>query len=181
MPKNQILFFATKADIKRIVVQLESTFQVKYTRMGLFDKSDVKSFSTALDVPNLGVATKDSSIICDSYLVTSSEASIVTHERPQIGGGIRFELSQFGNPGSVVFQPAGVFENGVLINGRVGSIHEDARATELFKAFGKHIRKLYTKFGSYYVGAEAESALDKGWRLAGAVQSPVEYDLRRTK
>jgi hypothetical protein len=171
------MFFATKNDIIPVIRLAESAIKLKYTLTGLHFAPEVIYLSSAMEIPTLGVATKENAINGASYLVLRDEDEVVVHERPQVRGGIRYEVSQFGNPRTITFQHGGTFEDKILLYGRIGTVSIDPVSMDLYRLFCGGVRKHFRKIRSYYVGPEADSCLENGWRLTISAQSPREFDL----
>ena len=70
---KHILFFALKEDLLAMLAHVESKGSLKYVLMGNFLPDEIKDgpsvFSTGADLPNLGKATAESAIACESFLV----------------------------------------------------------------------------------------------------------------
>ena len=114
---------------------------------------------------------------CRLYLVADKRQTIISHARPQSAGGIRYEVSQLGNPQTITFQPGGMFGDEALLYGRVATVSEAPASIELYRLFSTAIRKAFSKVKRDYVGSNAKALWESGIRLTQAVQSPREFDL----
>lgn len=179
MKRNQLNFFATKADLESLLRAVESQRQLQYVVAGMFDSPDIVAVSSLLDNPNLGQTTVGDAMQTVCYVVTSREAAIEVRPVPQRRGGIRYAIDQAVNPATITLRPGGAYGNICLLAGQMGTISEDPSSLNLYRAFSKEARKQFEKIGPYYVGKEAAELLDKGWRLTTGVKSPTLYDLRR--
>jgi hypothetical protein len=93
------------------------------------------------------------------------------------GGIDRFCVDQLLNPNTVTFTPAGVWNEDILLDGRVATVSQTPASQELMKRFQKAITKYFTKIRAFYVGPEAHAMLKAGKRLAIGADSPREFDL----
>lgn len=177
---KQILFFALKEDLLSMLQLVESKNPLKYVHMGNYSASESKDnlsvFNSRIEIPDLGIATADSSAACKSYLACEQGTSINLRSlQGSIGG--RICVDQLANPDSVVFTPGGSWSEEVVLNGRVGTASESQVSRSLMKRFDVAIKKTFSKVRAFYVGPKALTLLKLGERLAGAVQSPREFDL----
>jgi hypothetical protein len=174
---SQVLFFALKGDLLCIIDLVESKGALKYARMGNFARHEIKDgisvFDTGAGIPHLGKASADSTAACEAFLVCERETQI--NLRPVQGE--RVCVDQLANPDSVVFAPGGIWNEDVVLNGRIGTASDSAISKALMKRFQAAVKKTFSKVKAFYVGPTALVLLKGGKRLAGAVQSPRELDL----
>lgn len=177
---KHIYFFGVKEDLLPVLALVESKGTLKYVRTGHFlrDQIDVDmlSYGTGADLPNLGKATSDQWTSCHSFLVCDPNTPIYLREL-QSSRGDRVCLDQLENPDSVVFNPGGVWSDDIVLNGCIGTASESKASQTLMRRFHAAIKKSFTKVKAFYVGPNALKLLESGKRLAGAVQSPKEFDL----
>lgn len=179
MKKNQLNLFATKSDLENLLQAVESKYPLQFVRTGLFDSPVIEALQSLLDVPDIGKVSVGDAVQAPRYLVAIRTTHVEVETVPQRRGGIKYSVSQKNNPKTVVFSPGGVFAETALIDGAVGTISDDLNSLELFRLFSKEIQGQFKKIREYYVGKEAASLLDKGWRLTHNVRSPILYDLKR--
>jgi hypothetical protein len=175
---KQIGFFATGDDLRAVLQLVEQDGPIVYTRTGRFPEGEqVSQFATFALVPNLGVATSDSSITSESWLVSEPTVRIERRLVPQVDGTVSAFFDQLINPDTIHLTPGGL-RGGALISGRVGTASESPSSKLLMSRFASAIRKRFKKLKSYYVGPAALAMLVEGSRLTDALQSPPEYDLK---
>jgi hypothetical protein len=175
---KQIHFFALKDDLLPVLEAVECEVPLKYMLMGQSPKVEVESFSSGMEIPNLGISATESASSGRSFLVTGR--AVPMEVRPIKGpAGIRYSLDQLGNPDSVTFSPGGRWGEDVVLNGRVATVSNSQFAQELMKLFNRSFKKQFFKVKAYYVGPGAYILLDAGKRLTAAEQSPREFDLTR--
>jgi hypothetical protein len=177
MAKNLIQFFATKDDILPVTGWVESQRRIKYVRTGLFEDQKTAVYRRADDLPNLGIATSESAIGGDCYLVADADLTINIRKVPQVVGGVRYAVDQFQNPQTVAFQAGGFWAEEILLYGRVGTASDDTGSIGLYRLFASAIRKHFVRAGAYYVGPAAKQCAIQGCRLTIGAQSPREFDL----
>jgi hypothetical protein len=174
---KRIHFFAVKEDLLPVLEEFESKGPLKYVRTGLFLKKNYDSFDRGAEIERLGRATADTASSCETFLVCKREA--IVNVRLVMGGAVqRFAIDQLLNPDTVVFTPAGLWNDDVILHGRLATISDRESAQELMKRFYAAIRRYSSKIKAYWVGPKALAFLESGKRLTIAVQSPREFDLK---
>lgn len=179
MVRNQVSFFATKADLETLLRAIESKRQVQYVVTGLFDSPRIEPIPSLLTVPDLGYLTTGDQNQATGYLVAARETSIKFEPVPQRRGGVKYAVDQLANPTTVAFRPGGAFGEKCLIAGDVGTATDDLSSLQLFRLFCDELSRQFTKIQSDYVGRDAGKLLDRGWRLTANAKSPPIYDLKR--
>ena len=53
---KSVHFFATRRDLEAILAAVEAERRLKYTQVGMFDSPETTTFTSALQIPNLGFA-----------------------------------------------------------------------------------------------------------------------------
>jgi hypothetical protein len=178
--KKRIHFFALKEDLLPVLDAVERGGPLKYVRMGNSLSRDFETFLHGAEIPDLGKASSPTASVCERFLVT--EATVpVTVERFQGNNGIqRYCLDQLLNPDTVTFTPAGIWNEDVVLYGRVATVSDSAIAQALMKRFSSAFRSQFRKVKAFWVGRSARALLDAGKRLTIAEQSPREFDLTAT-
>jgi len=179
MAKNQIMFFATRADISPVLSALETAESLQYTRAGLFDTNRPQTYLSYVDIPDLGRATHPNAVGSPKYLLSSQVAQIQVRDVPQKSGGVLFAIDQVDNQDSVVLSPGGWYGNDVVLYGMIGTVSHSAESKRLYALVAKYFRKNFTKQQEFLVGAEAREAWNSGARLTIGASSPSEFDLQR--
>jgi hypothetical protein len=173
-------FFATSEDLLPVLLSVEARHQISYTPSGHFEKPLVESFQTVRELPTIFLpAPHESAIAGPAYVVTESPARIVLRELSPYLGKKRWAVDQLSNPDSTVLRHGGFYGERLLLNGEIRTAYKSPAAMRLQRAFDNAIRKHFVKIRAFYVGSQAEALLDAGYRLAGAQQSPPEFDLCR--
>lgn len=179
MATNQQSFFATKADLERLLREVESERGLQFVETGLFDSPSVEPIHSLLGTPNLGQLSVGDHNQGPCYLVATGDSSVVVRSVPQRRGETKYAVDQQENPNTIVFRPSGAFGQECLIDGQVGTIYNNPNSLKLFQLFRNEMKRQFTKVNEFYVGKEAGELLDKGWRLTANVKSPTLYDLKR--
>ncbi len=178
--KKRIQFFSLKEDLLPVLAAVERGGPLKYVRMDNSLSPDFETFLHGADIPNLGKADAPTASVCETFLVT--EATVpVTIERFEGDNGIqRYCLDQLLNRDTVTFTPAGVWNEDVVLYGRVATVSDSAIAQSLMKRFSSAFRSEFRKVKEFWVGGNARALLAAGKRLTIAEQSPREFDLTAT-
>ena len=121
---KHIRFFGDKEDLISMLQLFESKKPVKYVRMGHFSKSGIEVYKSGEEIPNLGKATADSSIACESYLVCDPMTVVNLRSLHSIGNLERVCLDQLVNPDTVSFTPGGKWSENIILHGRVATVSE---------------------------------------------------------
>jgi hypothetical protein len=174
---SRLHFYATQADLESVIRKVEETASFRYALTGLHPTPSYPTYNSAIEIPDLGHATADSSMGCKSYLVLRHGQKIAVRKIPQNAGGARHAVDQLANPDSIIFQPAGISGNATVIHGRIATTGTTIEAKTIFATFQRHFRKYFAKHAAFYVGPEAMQLREKGFRLTMAIQSPPEFDL----
>jgi hypothetical protein len=179
---KHILFFALKEDLLALLELIESEGSLKYVRMGNFPAEEVKNglgvFCTGAGIPNLGKATAESATACETFLVCEQETPI--NLRTLHGStGERVCVDQLANPDSVAFTPGGIWNEDVVLHGRIATTSESQTSQALMKRFQAAVKQSFSKVKAFYVGTKASILLESGKRLTISTQSPREFDLAR--
>jgi hypothetical protein len=178
MKRHHVSFFATKADLERLLRAIEAKLELQFVRTGLFDVPIQNRALTLID-SSLGIAVKGDNNQEATYLIANPMESIQIRAVPQHGGGAKYAVDQQANPKTIVFRPGGAFCGTSIIAGYVGTISEDPTSLTLFQLFSKETKRQFNRIKSFYVGTEAGELLNQGWRLTSSVKSPPLYDLTR--
>lgn len=174
---RHILFFATKEDLLPMLQMAEAREPLKYVRTGNFTKPNLEIFLRGSDIPGLGKATCESAHASASYLVCEQALPVVVRQINRTDGTERFCVDQLHNPDTVGFTPAGMWNDDILLHGRVATASDSEVSQSLMKLFHTAIKKRFTKIRAFYVGPNAQLMLRAGKRLTIAEQSPREFDL----
>lgn len=177
---KQILFFSLRSDLIPVVETVEKITQLKYIRTGNCSIPQIEPLSSALDIPDLGKANFGTASGCASYLVCKRDTAVNIRSVATAGGTPLFLVDQLMNPDTVVFTPAGVWSEDILLHGRVATNSHTAHAQELMKLFHTAFSKKFTKVRAFYVGPQALNWLRSGKRLTISDQSSREFDLAPT-
>jgi len=146
---RQILFFALKEDLLPVFETVERETPLKYVRMGQSTRSDYESFASGVEIPNLGKASAESAINCESFVVTESAVALNVRPIRSTGGIERYCVDQLVNPDSITFTPAGVWNSDVVLHGRLATVSESAISQALMRRFNSAIRAHFGKIKAF--------------------------------
>lgn len=173
-------FFATRSDMVPGIERIESERRLKYALCDEYDLSDVPTVSSLLALDDLGSSRTGKAIDAPMFLVTPHDEPIKveTIERPR--SKTRYAVTQEGNPRSIVIALSGLYQEAILVPGKVGSVSDHPEAIALYKYVVRELTRGFVKVRMYFVGPEALRMMDEGRRLVTiGIRSPPEYDLRR--
>jgi hypothetical protein len=178
MPSPQIHLFATRQDLEPGIRSIESELPLKYALCETFESSDTPVWRSLLDLENLGKAPKGNQVLCERYLVLPARAELHVETFTQYNREIRYTVDQLHNWRSIVFQPGGVFGEGYLICGHIGTASSHPESLSLLGDFTRAVTRGFQKYRLYLVGPEASKLHEKGCRLITMhVDEAREYDL----
>jgi hypothetical protein len=170
--------FAADYDVLPVVESVERAMgPLQYIVNANLTNPDFKTFLSGADIPNLGKAESHAGAGCSQFFVTKASISIGIEKIEGLGGVQRYCLSQFSNPDTVVFQPAGRWGEDCVLQGVVSTISETSLSQELMRRFLAGFGKSFTKVREFWVGPRALALLKAGKRLTAAANSPPEYDV----
>lgn len=176
---THIGFYAVRDDLIDLLRLVESEAALRYTLTGNFLKSEVGSsvrvFETGVSIPTLGTASANSSASCEEYLVFTPDVSV--NLRAVGKNGERICVDQLANADSVTFTPCGIWNDSVVLEGRIATASDSHLSQILMKRFHAAVTQLFSKVGSCYVGQKTLALLHKGMRFTSDAQSPAAYDL----
>jgi hypothetical protein len=167
-------FFATGGDLHDLLGVIEGEMPLQFVQAGRFDAAQQPLFFKSSDIPDLGVASSESSVSCRRFLVSERGTIIKARE---LSSTPHFAFDQLVNPKTVTFNPGGLWNNHILLMGIVGTASDDPDALRLMKTFRAAFKKAFTTIRRIHVGTEAKGLLIQGKRLTAAEQSPIEFDL----
>ncbi len=175
---KQILFFGSRSDLLNAVGAVERSKSVAYVLCTMKDQPTYSKLHSLSEIPNLGRTHSSSYITGDAYLVLEAGVEPRVREVKQDKGDVKFTIDQKLNQASIALRPGGIFEEGILICGNLGTASTDPVSRELYRSYSSKMVKAFKKVKAYYVGPEALQWLRRGWRLITihAKEDP-RYDL----
>lgn len=174
---KQVRFFAVDDDLISILNDIEQHLKLQYVDAGVFPAPSYNTYQKGVELPRLGVANDESSVGCKSYLVAESISFIQVRPVVLRDGRTNFCIDQLDNPDSVIFTPAGKWDDDVVLHGLVGTASDSLPSIRLTKAFEAAFRKHFKKVKAFWVGPHALELLKAGKTLTIAAQSPKEFSL----
>ena len=173
---KQIPFYAVREDLLPVLEALESEGNVKYVLTGQFSEPGLVVFEHGREIPNLGKATSETGNSSETFLACKHDLRIIP-ESARVQGQERFFINQLYNPNTVAFTPAGMWNQEILLAGRVGTASNSEASQKLMKRFHSAIKRRFVKVKAYWVGPGALELLHSGKRLTIAEQSSKDFDL----
>ena len=171
---KRIHFFALREDLLAMLAMVEAGGHLRYVRGGHYPSgSAMEVLNSGSEIPNLGRATTYNASTSATFIVSEPEVLIT----PRPIGTDRFSVDQLWNPDTVGFTPSGIWNEDIVLYGRVATVSDSKPAQKLMRRFHSGMKKLFTKMEEYYVGPQALALLKAGKRLAIGAYSPRESDL----
>jgi hypothetical protein len=172
--------FTTRLDLIPGINRIESRMPLKYVKTGLLGCNKIKCFDSMTEIKELGVNHTGKYITGISFLIVDRNEEIKIRKVKQNTGACLYAVDQLENPNSIIFQPGGIYENGYIIRGNIGTTSETQKSRKLWRFFSKEIIKGFNKIKDWYVGPEALKLADSGFRLITMhIDQSREYDLRQ--
>lgn len=176
---KSLYFFATKTDLALGLEIIEKNFSLRYVRFGLFDSPDAEIYNSAFDISNLGYSSKGDTVQDDRFLVVNQSTTLDIKEVPQRRGGVKYEISQYNNPNSIVFCPGGLYQSDFVVAGSLTTISTDSSILGLYKSFSSKLINGFKKVKGtrYYVSPEVLELYKTRRLITINVRQSPEYDL----
>jgi hypothetical protein len=172
---TNILYFAVNADLVPIFEAVERVSPLKYVNSGHFrGDQPITILRSGREIANLGTASADSGIACDSYLICHADREIVPRPRP--GSDKIICIDQLLNPESVMITPAGALGGEIVLAGCVATVSSSDQSQELMKRFHLAMSKAFRWASPCFIGPNALEWLKSGKRLTLTAQSPADCD-----
>jgi len=109
--------------------------------------------------------------------IGDQEVQVDKNNWRRLVGVRRFAIDQLKNPDTITFSPGGLWNNDILLHGRVATASQSKSSQALMKRFKAALQKTFVKVKAFYVGPQALMLLKNGQRLTISAQSPREFDL----
>jgi len=174
---KQIRFFIADDDLVSVLSEVERETSLQYVRAGSFAKPSSEVFRAGADLPGLGLATAESAVNSESFLVAEEATQIRSRPATLKNGTRSYFVDQLDNPDTVALTPAGRWQDEAVLYGTVGTASDSDASIKLLRSFERVIKRKFKKVKAFWVGPKAMLLLQKGMRLTIAVQSPKEFDL----
>lgn len=171
--------FGTKNDWGECLRLVEATLPLAYTLSGLFDVGEAATFIGVDQIADLGVCSKESSLLEPCYLVGDSGRDIRIRPVPQRRGGTKYAIDQRLNRHTIGLKPGGLRRDDMLIAGQLGPCTKDSASVELYNLILHGMKRRFVRIKSYWVGPQAAQLLDSGARLTVSDTSHTTFDLVR--
>ncbi len=174
------MFFVLLEDIRPILKEFESSFEIRYYKMRLLDNRNIPTYDSFLEIPNVGIATSGDGNRVDNYLIMPKSTSLNVRNIPQRTGDMKFAVDQLENAKSMELKLGGKYQNkeNVIVAGRIATVSEDESSSDWFTFLSMRIKKNSLKVDSFYVGKQTEDKLRHGWRLVTNEKLSEAQDLK---
>jgi len=175
---KRYLFFLTKSDLMEILQDVEKEISLQYIKGGSYSSNDLEEYDSLLEYKELGI-NKTGNHLGESFVVIEKSNKLVTRMVKLADDSIRYFVDQKENPDSIMLRPGGIFEEGYLICGEIGTISSSEASIRIFKVFQKYIkRRCKTTVGRFHVSEEAKKMYGTRRFITISVKQAMEYDLK---
>lgn len=178
MRGKRVAFFAGQQDLQQLITVFEATTRCQYYEAGSFESSAIPAYESLLEVPQLGTVQYGDWLLATRILVLPVTIPLIVRPVAQRAGGVRYFIDQLANPYGFLLTLGGTFQPGILVASEASTLATDVASLALFGSLAKLVKK-QTRVGSFYVGKQADTHLQEGWRLVTSASSPPEYDLSK--
>jgi hypothetical protein len=169
--------YAGPQDLREGTARAEERLRLKYVDTGLFAAPTYREFETALAIPNLGYCPAGRRAMENAFMILDAQATIGVREVPQRRGGVLYAVDEVANPSAAIFYPGGLSgENCLVVSEFMGT--SDPRSLALYRVYIRELLRGFFRIKQYYVGPEAKSLLERGFRLTHEAHFPCEHDLK---
>ena len=170
-------FVATRNDLEPGLRAIEGRFPLKYIKGSSWDTSDVPVYTSALDIPNFGVASRGGiSDPAGILWVMPASAEIVVRKVELTAGGIVYSWRERDNPSAFLVWPGGWHEGRLLGGGTCPTEFNPPEIVDIHRTFMRRLTRGFVKLmgcsmngrshhSPWWVGLEALQALDARTRL----------------
>ncbi|HUQ01018.1 MAG TPA: hypothetical protein VM261_00925 [Kofleriaceae bacterium] len=174
MPSIEI--YATRDDTLEVLAAVESTMALAYVPMGQFSQPDVKLFTSAISIPDVGVAEYGISVQEKTYLLIRQGHQPQFRVIQRSDGRLAYSLDQAMNSHSATLRPGGGYKNAVIA-GQVATVSSSEQGKALYSIVARHMRNAFSRYGAYWVGKGALECARSGARLTPSIGASRIYDL----
>jgi len=174
---KNIHFYALKGDLLSVLEAVERAEPLQYVLYDNSTKPDFPTYSRGSDIPNLGKSNLETGSTITAYVVGVTTIPMKVDRIRGTDGRPRYCMDQSLNPDTVVFTPAGLWGDDIVLNGKVSTVSDSPIAQKLMRRFNTAFNNSFTRVKAFRVGPEAFALLKAGKRLTLSVHSARTFDL----
>jgi hypothetical protein len=175
MSGKRVSFFAQEQDLRQLITAFEAKTPCQYYEDDSFEHDHIPTYASLLAIPQLGTVQHGDWNHALSLRVLPIEVPLVVRSVAQRKGGVRYFTD---NQEGFSLTLGGIFQPGILVASTASTLATDATSLTLFGNFVRLVKQ-QPRIGVFYVGKQAHSYLQEGWRLVTNASSPAEYDLAK--
>jgi hypothetical protein len=177
---RRVWFFAVRDDLLRVLDRVERTVPLTYRALVNswepdFGPANVPTFSSAAELPGLGIAGEGDHISQPHYLVMPAASPFKLWER-RIGERVRRGVYPEGNPDSVMFYPGGLYDGVCLVGGEFSIGLPRRPGFDLLSTLRRALKAECEWVPDTFVGPGARESAEAGVRLVGSTRQKPEVD-----
>jgi hypothetical protein len=175
MRGKRVSFFAEEQDLRQLITAFEAKTPCHYYEDRALLSDQIPTYASLLAIPQLGTVQHGDWNHALRLRVLPLEVPLLVRSVAQRAGGVHYFID---NHEGFNLTLGGVFQLGILVASTASTLATDATSLTLFGNFMKLVKK-QPRIGVFYLGMQAHSHLQEGWRLVTNTSSPAEYDLTR--
>lgn len=131
---KRYLFFLTRSDLMEIVQDVEKEISLQYIKRASYSSDVLEEYDSLLEYKELGI-NKTGNHLGESFVVIEKSNRLVTRKVKLADDSIRYFVDQKENPDSIILTPGGIFEEGYLICGEIGTISSSEASIRTLRSY----------------------------------------------
>ena len=168
--------FVTRNDILKPLLRIETMHDIEYVSEAYHNDEQIPTYSSVIDIPNIGIATFANFVMTNSYLIMQKNDIYHIDIVHSIGSprSIKYHACLQKNLDLITFASGGFYahkEFDVFIGSSVGYFRGATdKAKELYRPYGKYLTRSFVTIKDWRnrpwkVGPEALELLRNGMRF----------------
>ena len=145
----RVNFFADESDLLSVLNTLESKRKLKYVLANSSTATETVQWARGTEIAGLGRADGEQTSACRSFLIMDKDTGIVRRSIRQYDKSARSDWDQLSNPDSIVFTPAGVWDERTMIAGSFGTAPSSPSSLALMRLVKATLKKHFTKIRAF--------------------------------
>jgi hypothetical protein len=177
---RRLMFFATRDDLLLVLGRVEHRTPLTY-RLCVSDTTDIPTWASAAEIPDLGRAREGAWNDQPAYLVMPTASRFALHERDAPDGRTIHRVYPAGNPDSAVLYAGGQFSDAFVLLGDLAVALPKPPGFDPVRAIRRAMRAEFEWVPDSFVGPGARSLAEGGARLVGSTRQSPTVDFKLPK
>ena len=175
---GRTFFYATKADIIQVLRAVDARVPLKFVPSWECKPGGPPVYASWEDIPDLGICSTGDSleeIGKRGLLAMPRDCPVVIATRTLRNGEIMYTVELEDNPKAIQFNPCGLHEGRLLIQGYFENLlYAAPDSKRLFGIFQRAVRKHFRFENGVWLGTEAWALFEGGMRLTDSAGAPPQ-------